>query len=237
MEGLAPWEFGQPIEGVDWEQSVLYSPRIVPGVTTLQRTWGVMAGAEAEEAPLDLDLYVDCSGSMPNPQRQISYTTLAGAVLVLSALRAGAHVQATLWSGPGQFDTTHGFIRDEHQLLGILTGYLGGMTAFPLHVLRETYQKRAEAPRLTHILVISDAGVDTMFQEDELGKSGYDLVAQAVEVAGGGFTLALNISPDRLKTAKWVAVAKKLGLQIFAVSSWEAMLAFARDFSRMTYGD
>ncbi len=236
MEGLAPWEFGQPIESVDWEQSVLYSPRIVPGVTTLQRTWGVMAGSEADDMPLDLDLYVDCSGSMPNPQRQISYTTLAGAVLVLSALRAGARVQATLWSGPGQFDTTHGFIRDEQQLLGILTGYLGGATAFPLHVLRETYQKRAQLPRPTHILVISDAGVDSMFQEDEMGRSGHDLVAEALEMAGAGCTLALNISPERLKTAGWVTKAQNLGLQIFAVSSWEAMVAFARDFSRMTYG-
>ena len=39
----------------------------------------------------------------------ISYLALAGTILALSALRAGARVQATLWSGAGQFETTAGF--------------------------------------------------------------------------------------------------------------------------------
>ena len=61
--------------------------------------------------------------------------------MALSALRAGARVQATLWSGAQQFETSGGFIRDEHRILEILTGYIGGSTAFPIHVLRETFDR------------------------------------------------------------------------------------------------
>src|SRR5205807_2795271 len=122
--------------------------------------------------PVDLDLYVDCSGSMPNPQVMVSYLALAGAIVALSALRVGARVQATLWSGPRQFETTGGFISEAQQVLRILTGYLGGSTAFPIHLLRETYGARRRGARPAHIVVISDDGVDTMFASDELGNKG-----------------------------------------------------------------
>src|SRR5262249_25554299 len=86
-EGLEPWDIGQPLESADWLQSVLQSPHVIPGATTVQRTWGTMEGTLPERRPVDLDLYVDCSGSMPNPQMSTSYLTLAGAIIALSALR------------------------------------------------------------------------------------------------------------------------------------------------------
>ena len=86
-EGLEAWDIGSPIENADWVQSVIYSPNIIPGMTTLQRVWGTTQGAQPSKEPLDLDLYVDCSGSMPDPQRAVSYLTLAGAIIALSALR------------------------------------------------------------------------------------------------------------------------------------------------------
>src|SRR5690606_12193815 len=129
---------------LDWLQSVLSSPHLVPGLTTVSRVWGESEGAEPQADPLDLDLYIDSSGSMANPQIHLSYPALAGAILCLSALRAGARVQATLWSGKNEFMSTSGFVRDEHALLRILTGFYGGGTAFPIHRLRETYAERRE---------------------------------------------------------------------------------------------
>ena len=49
----------------------------------------------------------------------------------LFAIWVGSRVQATLWSGARQFETTKGFVSDERRILQILTGYLGGGTAFP----------------------------------------------------------------------------------------------------------
>ena len=121
-------------------------------VTYCPQTPWVFSGTVRENitfgAALDLDLYVDCSGSIPNPQQNFSYLALAGAIVVLSALRTGARVQATLWSGSRQFDTTNGFITDEMKLLRVLTGYLGGGTAFPNHMLVDRWRGADTSVRL-----------------------------------------------------------------------------------------
>jgi len=236
-EGLEPWDLGRSLDDVDWLQSVLVSPQVVPGVTTVQRVWGTTEGAEPRRIPLDLDIYVDSSGSMANPQKQLSFPALAGAIVCLSALRAGARVQATLWSGTHQVRKTEGFVRDETKVLAVLTGHLGGATAFPIHVLRDTYAARRPdvVERPTHILVVSDDGVTTMFDKDERGQSGWDIAASSLARAGGGGTLVLNLDrePDNYPD---LARARGEGWQIHRVSSWEGLLDFAREFSRRAYG-
>ncbi len=239
-EGLEPWEMGHSLDEVDWFQSVLQSPRIVPGLTTVQRVWGTTEGREPRREPLDLDLYVDSSGSMPNPQQLTSYPALAGAILCLSALRAGARVQATLWSGKRQFITTDGFVRDRDTVLRVLTGYFGGATAFPIHVLRDTYAARMANARPAHILVISDDGVSTMFDPDEQGHSGWDVAAMALNRAAGGGSLVLNLPSG------WEAMAgpcaeirraqERQGWQVHRVASLDELVEFARRFSRARYG-
>jgi hypothetical protein len=43
------------------------------------------------------------------------------------------------------------------------------------------------------VLVVSDDGVTTMFENDERGRSGWDVAAAALRAAGGGGTLVLNL--------------------------------------------
>ena len=234
-EGLDTWDIGAPLEDVDWLHSVLVSPRVVPGLTTVQRVWGESPGQEPEKEPLDLDLYVDCSGSMPNPQVSTSFLTLAGAIIALSALRTGARVQATLWSGARQFLKTDGFVRDEAAVLRILTGYLGGATAFPIHILRDTFQERHPPARPAHILVISDDGVTTMFAKDEKGNSGWDIARMALTNARGGGTFVLNLYQDWSKYPDLVKAAE-MGWNLFVIRNWEELVKFAREFSRLKYG-
>lgn len=236
MEGLEPWDFGSPLEDVDWLESVLVSPRVVPGVTTRQRFWGVEEGTPPQVEPIDLDLYIDSSGSMPDPRRNMSYLALAGAIVTLSALRAGSAVQATLWSGPGQFRATPGFIRDEEALMRLITDAICGSTAFPLHMLRTTYSQRTERDRPVHILVISDDGVDTMGATDERGTPGLELAAMALQKARAGGTLVLNLwSQDAFKQPFFVQ-ARQLGFALHRVTDWAELVVFAREFSRRQFG-
>jgi hypothetical protein len=239
-EGLEPWDIGHALDDADWLQSVLQSPRVVPGMTTVQRVWGTTEGREPQRVPLDLDLYVDSSGSMPNPQFLTSYPALAGAILCLSALRAGARVQATLWSGKHQFTSTDGFVRDEESILRVLTGFFGGATAFPIHVLRDTYANRRRDARPAHVLVISDDGVSTMFDRDEQNRSGWDVAATALRQAGGGGTFVLNLPAAWEKAAGPCADIRhardEQGWQVYRVASLEELVEFARQFSRLRYG-
>jgi hypothetical protein len=239
-EGLEPWDIGDALDAADWFQSIMQSPRVVPGVTTVQRVWGTTEGREPKREPLDLDIYVDSSGSMPNPQRNTSYPALAGAILCLSALRAGARVQATLWSGKRQFTSTKGFVRDIEAILRVLTGFFGGATAFPIHVLRDTYETRKPNARPVHILVISDDGVSTMFDSDERGQSGWDIAAMSLTLAAGGGTLVLNLPDnwDKSQAGPYAAIRRARAEQwnVYPVTSLEGLVEFARQFSRLQYG-
>jgi len=251
-EGLEPWDVGDALDAADWLQSVLQSPHVVPGMTTVQRVWGSAEGGEPARVPLDLDLYVDSSGSMPNPQRLTSYPALAGAILCLSAFRAGARVQATLWSGKNQCTTTRGFVRDSTSVLNVLTGFFGGGTQFPIHILRETYATRDAAARAVHILVISDDCVSTMFDDAERGGSGWDIARMALERARGGGSLVLNVPDDWDKRSvdsprsgyparNWDLAVRRArdeqGWRVHTVSSLAGLVEFARAFSRARYGD
>lgn len=234
-EGLEPWDIGSPLEEVDWLQSVLLSPHIIPGLTTVTRTWGTCEGHDPGRRPVDLDLYVDCSGSMPDPRHNVSYLALAGAIIALSALRTGACVQATLWSGPQQFQKTNGFVSDENEILGVVAGYIGGSTAFPLHILRETHFFRKPTDRAVHILVISDSGCDTMFMDDETGLHGADICREALEKARGGGTLVLNLY-EEWETFPFCKDAHAMGFDVHRVQDWNQLEQFARKFSAKKYG-
>jgi hypothetical protein len=244
LEGLDPWEIGDAIDALDALQSVLLSPRVISGMTTVQRHYGLEPGLTLAKSPIDLDLYVDSSGSMPNPQHRISYMSLAGAVIALSALRAGSRVQVTLWSGKQQVMHTPGFVRDEHAILRTLTGFYGGGTAFPVHRLRDTYLGGARHDRPVHLLMISDDGITTMFDQDERGNDGWDVSAGALAAAGGGGSMALQLSPNwEHADVGWQATAyhqlrrarDEQGWNISTVANLEDLLEFARAFSRRHY--
>lgn len=246
LEALEPWNIGDPLDELDWLQSVMQCPKPIPGLTTVKRMYGREPGRVQDNIPVDLDMYVDSSGSMPNPLVQTSYLTLAGAIIALSALRAGASVQVTLWSGKNQEMHTKGFVRDDDQILRVLTGFYGGATCFPIHRLRETLCG-APRPRPTHILMISDDGITTMFDQDENGNSGWDISAKALAAGGAGGTMALNLPVTWESTTGngWMQniyedlkrAQREQDWEIHAISQMESLVEFARAFSRRHYAD
>lgn len=241
VEGLEVWELGDALDDIDWLASLSLSPHAVPGVTTMKRHYGQVPGAQPASKAIDLDIYIDSSGSMPNPQQRVSYMALAGAVICLSALRSGSRVQATLWSGKNQFISTPGFVRDEDAILRILTGHFGGATAFPIYKLRDTYATRPEHERDCHILHISDDGITTLFDADERGSSGWDIAAMALKRGRAGGTMALNLWSNWQDTGSdYLADLRRAhseqGWQIHAVNDLAQLVDFAREFSRRHYG-
>ncbi|MCA9532445.1 MAG: hypothetical protein KC593_02155 [Myxococcales bacterium] len=234
-EGLELWEPGSSLERIDWIQTLLQSPVVIPGVSTVERSYGVTEGGDPERKPPDLYVGVDCSGSMANPAQRLSYPALAGTVILLSALRAGARAMVCLsgeWHGQGTFKQTPGFIRDERALLGVLTDYLGTGASFGLPRLQDTFVASGPLTRKTHILVVSDSD---LFREIDGTANGWETLATAVRNAGGGATAALNLSTGGATYAPFLDKLRAAGMEPHIVSNETQLVDFARAFARRTY--
>jgi len=234
-EGLDPWEVGGAIEAIDWFESLARSPVVIPGVTTVQRAFGIVEGGDPERRPPDLYVGIDCSGSMGNPSTQIAYPVVAGVVLTLSALRAGARVMACLsgeWHGAGQFTETPGFLRDERALLGVLTDYLGTGASFGLPRLEKTFARGPARTRPVHILVVSDSD---LFGEIEGTPDGWAIARRAVEQAGGGASAVLRLGGGQPNSGH-LDQLREAGFTPYIVASELELVAFARAFARRTFG-
>ena len=224
-EGLETWDPGSPFDEVDWTESSTRSPHVVPGYTTLKRVYGLDSGGEPEKVPLDLYIGVDCSGSMLNPRLHLSYPVLAGTVMGLSALRAGAEVMVCLSGEPGRAVATKGFTRDEKEMLGVLTDYLGTGYTFGIPRLKEHFPGRRRRP--AHILIITDF--------DIFSSLGWETASAALANAGGGGTYVLHAAGEARSDARVRRMAAQ-GWDVHLVTSQEEMLAFAKAFSRRKYG-
>ncbi len=122
---------------------------------------------------------------MRDPAHYVSYPILAGTIMVLSALRAGARVKVVLSGEPGNSISTDGFIRQEQELLRLMTNYLGTGYAFGIHRLEETFHADFRADRPVHVLIISDSDMFRMLDEQGNRRVGWDVAREALERCGG----------------------------------------------------
>lgn len=234
-ESLDTWDMGAPMEEIDWFESVLVSPVIVPGVTTVRRVYGTTEGSDPEKEPLDLYLGVDCSGSMTNPAHGLSYPVVAGAVLALSALRAGASVMVVLSGEPGKYTSTDGFVRREGEVLRTLTAYLGTGYTFGIPRLVETFTEKPR-PRPAHILIVTDSDIYHMLdgKDGVVGtQTGWQVAKLARERAGGGGTMVLHGNLSHYEAKRQQLVGD--GWDVHNLSSQEDLVAFARAFAARVY--
>ncbi|MEI6212916.1 MAG: hypothetical protein WCP10_02330 [Desulfuromonadales bacterium] len=229
-EGLDSWEAGMPLYEIDWSESLVRSPQVIPGVTTVKRVTGESPGSSPKKQPLDLYIGIDCSGSMGNPAVSLSYPVLAATVITLSALRTGARVMACLSGEPGKFTQTDGFLRDERRILSVLTDYLGTGYSFGIKRLKDTILDGPLLPRPTHLLVVTDADIFYMLGEV---REGWQITEQAAAKAGGGATFVLQI--DRQNYQADIARLEACGWEVYTVNSQEELVAFATAFARAKY--
>ena len=246
-EGLETWEVGDPLHAADWVETVFRSPHVIPGMTTVQRSYGTEEGVSPERQPVDLYVGIDCSGSMPNPRRQVSFPAIAGAVVCLSALRAGASVDVVLSGEPGQSVGLGGPTRDESRVLALLTAYLGPGYAFGVHRLAETFGPDAPArDRPMHILLLSDSDLFLMLEATEEGAQkpygqrasgkgplGWDVAEAALAAAGGGGTIVLDLPPT--SHPEPVERLRQQGWDVHFVREQAELVGFARAFARAVY--
>ena len=233
IEGMTRWELGAPLSAIDWMQTAMYSPLIIPGVTTMQRVMGESQGDSRSSRPADLYLGVDCSGSMTNPAYGISYPVIAGAVITLSALRAGASVKTVLSGEPGSFMAMPDYSPSEKENLGTLTSYLGTGYAFGLERLDLEFAEGLERERPVHILLVTDADIFHMIGEY---RDGWEVMERALSLAGGGGSLVLEIpSFHHSRYDDRIQRLEAMGWNTYLVRNQQELVDFARQFSRKRY--
>jgi hypothetical protein len=232
-EGVDTWEPGSPLERIDWIESVERSPFVIPGVTTVERTYGASPGPDARREAIDLYVGIDCSGSMPNPRRSTSYPAIAGAILGLSALRAGARVKVVLSGEPGKTLAMPDFSRNEREVLSTLTAYLGTGYAFGIKRLADTFDARTPRDRPAHIAILSDSDLFVILDDAKEQPSGWEVAKRALDSARGGGTVVLHMPTNRVPSQ--VERLRADGWSVHFVSAMEELVAFARAFAKRTY--
>jgi len=143
------WTPSMSVEKLDVNYSVQVGGRIIPGVNSY--AWNTrkrdLRGGFEEVIP-NLDLYLDSSGSMPDPTQTISLSVLAGFVVAKKAHSKGASIRVTNFSGNGQHKTQE-FTRDLAKIYDVLVVHYNGGTVFPVKELL-----KASNPR--QVLAITD---------------------------------------------------------------------------------
>ena len=146
---LTDWNTGDDPRQIDWTASVLTSGAMA-AVRPLRRDLEPEPPDEGTVGAVAVEIYLDTSGSMPNPQAALNTMTLAAQILSASALRAGGKVRGIIYSTDAVVSE---WMYDEEAARRFFLFYAGGGTRFPFATLARLTDERKDAIRV----VISDA--------------------------------------------------------------------------------
>lgn len=120
---LEDWEPGDPVGAIDWTASILASGPLA-AATPLKREREADAPVETEGEVPPLVVYVDTSGSMPQPDVSLNAMTLAAQILSASAIRKGGRVKGVVYSAGKPLVSE--WMRSEAAARDFLLQYSGG---------------------------------------------------------------------------------------------------------------
>lgn len=232
-EGTESWDTSDPVDEIDWIETTINTPIIVPGFNTLKRLYGPDDSESDLKKPLDVYLGLDCSGSMGNPRIRFSWPVLAATIIGLSALRAGAKVMGCLSGEPGSFMETDGFITSEKDLLTLLTSYLGTGYAYGIPRLEKPFGQERRSK--SHVIIVTDQDLFSMLaaKKEPGEESNWVIIEKALKHAGGIGTLVLHLHPGSHKSE--IAQLEAMGWHVYYVTNEEQLLKFSSEFSKNNY--
>lgn len=216
------WDLGDDLDAVDWIGSVARSGmRPVPSINTVARSYLPDDPRPGDREMPWIEIYVDSSGSMPNPVRSYSYQILAGFILARAATRAGGRVRIIQYASVSQRLVMPGFVRAAEPAERALLEYIGGGTDFPWDVLAESVAKWRRVARVRRV-VISDSDFLHNFGKPTPACEPAELIAEAARA--GGFTGLLNLyqGDEPLRAA---------GMEVVIVKDWSDVGQAARSLA------
>jgi hypothetical protein len=180
---LEDWTPADPVRDIDWLATLtLRGDRAGPAMPLKRLYEAEIEGEDVRFHGTRMEIYLDVSGSMPNPCINLNPMTLAAQILTTATTRAGGQVRLALYS----HDTVRHWewSRSEREMSGFLMHYIGGGTEFPFWLLEES---TAECAGVQPVRVITtdhafDVNVDknarsmAILQEVALGSPGLILL-------------------------------------------------------------
>lgn len=157
---LDEWDFSDSVRDIDWLSTLQQRGPDLGAASPLKRI--PMAETEGFDVRLwqpRLEIYLDVSGSMPNPIFHLNAMTLAAQILTLGTTRAGGWVRAALYSSAPVLYWQ--WCRSEVEMSRFLMHYVGGGTDFPFTLLGKSLQECG--PDQPIRLVITDSDFDANY--------------------------------------------------------------------------
>ncbi|MDP6945976.1 MAG: hypothetical protein QF464_17630, partial [Myxococcota bacterium] len=158
-----PWEVGDDVRSIDWLASVLNAGEMA-GAMPLRREMIPDDSPRADGEIPNIEIYLDTSGSMPDPQRRTNAMSLAAQILATATTRQGGRVRGIIYSsGPPHCSD---WIANEAQACAFFMNYSGGGTDYPFKHLNGSCKKWPGALRV----ILSDQ--DFLYNIQQEGSRG-----------------------------------------------------------------
>lgn len=189
------WTTEDPIERLDFYGTIAKNGILIPEITTQQ--WNYQRGTSfhIEDGYPDLLIVLDTSGSMSNPNENLSYAHLSALVACNSALSLGSKVAIINFSDNIREQR---YTRERDLLYNNLFLYQGGGTEIPGNNILDITNSNQNAQ---HILIITDAEISNLATEKPL-------LSQALKKAGSG-TLFLVGGSERNNVSEFRSMGYK----------------------------
>ncbi len=190
---LDEWEFGDPVQQIDWLTTFCLRGSVLGAAEPLKRIpYAETEGFDVRLWQPRMEIYLDVSGSMPNPIYHLNAMTLAAQILALGTTQAGGSVRAALYSHACVLYWL--WCRSDVEMSRFLMHYIGGGTEFPFELLARSCQECGNDQPIR--VVISDSDFDHNLDAQPQHR---ELFISAAEQSPHWILLLHHPSPDRVK--------------------------------------
>jgi hypothetical protein len=159
---LEDWEAGDAINKIDWIQTLSRRGPVLGACMPIKRN--LIAEYEGHDVSYwrpRMEIYLDVSGSMPDPRYSLNAMTLAAQILTLGTVRAGGWVRSALYSSEPVCYWQ--WCRSELEMSRFLMHYIGAGTEFPFELLSQSTEECQKDQPIR--VVISDSDFDYNYGE------------------------------------------------------------------------
>jgi hypothetical protein len=223
------WDLDDELGKLDWMATLTTSGVAVPGQTTVQRTFFADDPIKGQKISPWIELYVDSSGSMPHPVRQMNPQVLAAFALLAAAQEAQGRVRVVQFSGSMQVRAMPDFVSAAAPVEQALLDYIGGGTEFPFQILQESCAKYRRRARVVRVL-FSDSDFYWNVTRGPTAAEQQVLWQDACK-DGDRFVALLVAAPDPVV----VAPLSKLGVEFVLLRDRAQLLEAAKALAEKVY--